>query len=179
MATDVRIESELEQFYAELTQHNLQPLWTQAKDLMSKHPKPEAVPWLWRWETLRRLAARGGELVGIERGGERRVLSLSNPGLNGLPFATPTLWGAVQYLNPHESAPAHRHTAAAIRFVLEGDGVWTTVNGDACDMHPGDLVLTPAWTWHDHCNDGDKTMIWFDGLDLPLVNAIDAMFYEN
>lgn len=179
MATEVAPDTALEQFYNDVAAHDLQPLWTQAKELMPLHPKPRAVPWMWRWETLRALAARGGELVPIERGGERRVLSLSNPGLGGLPYATPTLWGAVQYLNARESAPAHRHTAAAIRFVIEGDGVWTTVNGDACDMHPGDLILTPAWTWHDHCNNGDKTMIWFDGLDLPLVNALDAIFYEN
>jgi gentisate 1,2-dioxygenase len=88
------------------------------------------------------------------------------------------LWGAVQYLNGHEVAPAHRHTPGAVRFVLEGDGVWTTVDGDACDMHPGDLVLTPSWTWHDHCNDGDRTMIWFDGLDLPLAIALEAVFFE-
>jgi gentisate 1,2-dioxygenase len=85
----------------------------------------------------------------------------------------------VQYLGPRESAPAHRHTPGAIRFVLEGEGVWTTVDGDACDMAPGDLILTPKWRWHEHCNGGDQPMIWFDGLDLPLTIALDAVFYEN
>jgi gentisate 1,2-dioxygenase len=106
------------------------------------------------------------------------VLALANPGLDGLPYAASTLWAAVQYLGGHERAPAHRHAAGALRFVLEGEGVWTTVDGDACDMHPGDVVLTPRWNWHDHCNSRDEPMIWFDGLDIPLVNALDASFFE-
>jgi gentisate 1,2-dioxygenase len=114
----------------------------------------------------------------VERGGERRVLSLTNPGLGGRPYAVGTLWGALQALGPHESAPAHRHSPGAIRFVLEGEGVWTTVNGDACDMGPGDLILTPAWTWHDHNNAGDAPMFWFDGLDLPMIEALDGIFFE-
>ena len=75
----------------------------------------------------------------IERGGDRRVLALANPGLAGLPYTSSTLWGAIQYLGPGEAAPAHRHTPSAIRFVMVGSGVYTTVNGDACDMEPGDL----------------------------------------
>lgn len=170
---------ELLEFYDEVDGYNLQPLWTQAGDLMPFDPKPDAVPWLWRWDRLRALAARAGKLVPIERGGERRVLSLTNPGLGGKPYATPTLWAAVQYLGPNESAPAHRHTPGAIRFVLEGEGVWTLVNGDPCAMAPGDLVLTPSWNWHEHHNPCDRPMLWFDGLDLPLVKALDAIFFEN
>lgn len=173
------VDPELGAFYDDLAAVDLQPLWTQTRSLMPAVPAPAAMPWLWEGETLRALATRARDLITIERGGERRVLALANPGLGGAPFATPTLWGAIQALGPHESAPAHRHTAAAIRFVLEGDGVWTTVDGDACRMHPGDLVLTPAWTFHDHTNDGDEAMLWFDGLDLPLAAALDAIFYEN
>jgi gentisate 1,2-dioxygenase len=169
----------LTSFYDDLASVDLQPLWTQTRSLMPGTPTPAALPWLWSGSTLHALADRARDLITIERGGERRVLALANPGLDGLPYATPTLWGAVQALGPHERAPAHRHTAAAIRFVLEGDGVWTTVDGDACRMHPGDLVLTPAWTFHDHTNDGDQPMLWFDGLDLPLAAALDAVFYEN
>jgi gentisate 1,2-dioxygenase len=139
---------------------------------------PETRAWLWQWKTLRALAERAGELIAIDRGGDRRVLSLSNPGLGGQPFATPTLWGAVQYLGPGESAPGHRHTPGAIRFVLEGEGVYTMVDGDACDMRPGDLILTPNWTWHDHNNRWDAPMIWFDGLDLPFVAGLEAVFFE-
>jgi gentisate 1,2-dioxygenase len=169
---------ELADFYDEVASHDLQPLWTQVRDLMPMSPRPMTRPHLWRWATMRRLAARSGELIPIERGGDRRVLALANPGLDGLPYAASTLWAAVQYLGGHERAPAHRHTAGALRFVLEGEGVWTTVDGDACDMRPGDVVLTPRWNWHDHCNGRDEPMLWFDGLDIPLVNALDASFFE-
>ena len=144
--------SELDRFYADVAAGDLQPLWTQTRNLMPDEPRPAAKPWLWRWKLVRPLCARAGDLVPIERGGERRVLSLQNPGLGGRPYAAGTLWGALQCLGPRETAPAHRHTPGAIRWVLEGEGVWTTVNGDACDMRPGDLVLTPSWNWHDHVN---------------------------
>src|SRR6266487_487118 len=172
-------QSRLDQFYADVAGYDLKPLWPVAQELMPLEPKPRTVPWLWRWKTLRELAERSGELITIDRGGDRRVLSLANPGLDGAPYATSTLWGAVQYLNPGEHAAAHRHTPGAIRFVLEGDGVSTTVDGDACDMHPGDLVLTPSWNWHDHNSSSERSMIWFDGLDMPTVNALDAVFFEQ
>ncbi len=171
-------EDRLNDFYTALTAADLAPLWPISGDLMPASPAPETLPYLWRWQTLRALAQAAGELVSIERGGDRRVLSLANPGLNGAPYASSTLWGAIQYLGPRESAPGHRHTPSAVRFVLEGEGVWTTVNGDACDMAPGDLILTPSWHWHDHSNPSDQAMIWFDGLDLPTVKALDAIFFQ-
>ncbi len=173
------LQAALEHLYSEVASKDLQPLWTQVRELMTRYPKPAAIPWLWQWKTLLALAERAGELVSVERGGERRVLALSNPGLNGLPFATSTLWAGIQYLNPGEVAPAHRHSPGAIRFVLQGEGMWTTVNGDACDMQRGDLVLTPGGTWHDHTNPGSEPVIWFDGLDLPTIQALDAVFFET
>jgi gentisate 1,2-dioxygenase len=173
-------DTALDEFYADVAAAEMQPLWNQTRNLMPADPalQPRAVPYLWQWKTMRALAERAGALISIERGGDRRVLSMANPGLGGAPFASPTLWGAIQYLNAGEHAPGHRHTPGAIRFVLEGDGVYTTVNGDACDMHPGDLVLTPNWHWHDHNSASDSPMIWFDGLDMPLVIGLDAVFFE-
>lgn len=173
------VQRELEEFYGHLAAENLQPLWRQSADLQLTQPRPATQPYRWSGETIRRLAADAGRLVGVDLAGDRRVLSLANPGLGGQPYASSTLWAAVQYLGPHESAPAHRHSQGALRFVLEGSGTWTTVNGDACDMFPGDVVLTPAWTWHDHNNGGDAPMLWFDGLDLPLVDLLDAPFFER
>jgi gentisate 1,2-dioxygenase len=146
---------------------------------MPNVPLPATQPWLWQWDTIYPLAKRAGEIITIERGGDRRVLALANPGLHGLPFTSSTLWGAIQYLGPGETAPAHRHTPSAIRFVMVGSGVYTTVNGDACDMEPGDLILTPKWNWHDHNNEGDSPMVWFDGLDLPLMTTLESIFFEN
>lgn len=170
--------AELNSFYADLAEVDLHPLWNLTAELLTPAPRPRSIPWLWSAATYRPLAERAVELVPVERGGERRVLSLGNPGLGGLPYAAGTLWGAVQCLGPYESAPAHRHSPGAIRFVLEGQGVWTTVDGEACDMKPGDLVLTPGWQWHDHANGGASTMLWFDGLDLPMIEALDAVFFE-
>lgn len=171
-------EPELDAFYGDVAEADLQPLWRQV-GLMPTAPPIATRPHLWRGKTLRALAERSGELVPIDRGGDRRVLGLANPGLGGAPFATSTLWGAVQYLGPGEVAPAHHHTPGALRFVLEGSGVWTLVDGDPVAMAPGDLVLTPSWAWHEHHNPGDTPMLWFDGLDIPMVRALDAVFYED
>lgn len=170
-------DQELDALYEDVAAADLQPLWTQ-RGLLPGSPD-RLRPHIWRWKTLRALAERCGELVGIDRGGDRRVLSLCHPDLDGQPFATHTLWGAIQYLNAGELAPAHRHSPAALRFVLEGAGVWTLVNGDPILMEPGDLVLTPSYNWHEHHNPGSTPMLWFDGLDLPLIRNLDAVFYEE
>jgi len=162
-----------------LQSRDLQALWSMQTRLMPETPAPATLPWLWKWSTVFPLAQRAGEIVTIERGGDRRVLAFANPGLGGLPYTSTTLWGALQYLGPGESAPAHRHTPSAIRFVMKGKGVYTTVDGDACEMEPGDLILTPQWTWHDHNNYGEEPMVWFDGLDLPLVATLESIFFEN
>lgn len=178
-STETHTEDELSRFYDDLAAADLHPLWTITEQLLTPAPRPKAIPWLWPAATMKPLARRAIQLVPVERGGERRVLSLQNPGLGGLPYAAGTLWGALQCLGPRETAPAHRHSPGAIRWVLAGEGVWTTVNGDACDMRPGDLVLTPSWTWHDHVNGGEEEMYWFDGLDLPMIQALDGIFFEE
>src|SRR5579875_4109379 len=168
----------LEELYRGFERQLLVPLWTEIGDLMPAHPRSRAVPHLWRWEDLRTLAAKAGELVPVGRGGERRAIALANPGLGGRPFATPTLWAAIQYLAPRESAPEHRHTQSAFRFVLEGEGVWTVVDGDPVAMRRGDLLLTPGWHLHGHQNISDTSMAWLDGLDIPLVAQTDQGFFE-
>jgi len=171
-------DTELEELYTAFAAADMMPLWTQRDDLMTDVPHPHAVPTLWRWSTLYPLAERAGELVPVGRGGERRAMALANPGLPGNPYATPTLWAAIQYLGPQETAPAHRHTQTAFRFVVEGDGVWTNVEGDAVAMGRGDLLLTPSWHFHEHHNTTDHPMAWIDGLDIPLVSQLDAGFFE-
>lgn len=167
----------LDGLYEAMAERDLQPLW-RLDGLMPAMPASRGKAHSWRASDLRALGERSGALVPIERGGDRRVLALCNPSLGGRPYATSTLWGAVQHLGPGEVAPAHRHSPGALRFVLEGEGVWTRVEGDAVPMGPGDLVLTPSWTWHEHHNPGSEPMLWFDALDLPLVEALDAVFFE-
>jgi len=171
-------DPELEQLYVDFAAEHLNPLWTQLGDLMPMVPTPKAVPFVWKWSTLYPLARRAGDLVPVGRGGERRAIALANPGLGGLPYASPTLWAAIQYLGPKETAPEHRHSQNAFRFVVEGDGVWTVVNGDPVAMRRGDLLLTPGWAFHGHHNDTDHPMAWIDGLDIPFVNYTDTGFFE-
>ena len=154
------------------------PLWTQLGDLMPMTPTSQAVPFVWKWSTLYPLAQRAGDLVPVGRGGERRAIALANPGLGGVPYVTPTLWAAIQYLGPKETAPEHRHAQNAFRFVVEGEGVWTVVNGDPVAMRRGDFLLTPGWHFHGHHNETDQPMAWIDGLDIPFVHYTDTGFFE-
>jgi gentisate 1,2-dioxygenase len=170
--------AELKELYRDFEEANLAPLWTQRDDLMPMVPAPAAIPFVWRWKALYDIAQRSGELVPVGRGGERRAMGLANPGLPGTAYATPTLWCAIQYLGGHETAPEHRHSQNAFRFVVEGSGVWTVVNGDPVAMRRGDLLLTPGWNFHGHHNDTDQPMAWIDGLDVPFVNSVDAGFFE-
>jgi gentisate 1,2-dioxygenase len=168
----------LDRLHADFARAGLAPLWTQVGNLMPSAPQPAAVPHVWRWKDVYPLAEQAGRLVAVGRGGERRALALANPGLAGRPFATQTLWAALQYLGPREVAPSHRHSQGAFRFVLEGEGVWTVVDGDPVEMRPGDLLLTPSWAWHGHHHVADAPMVWLDGLDIPLVQQLDAGFFE-
>jgi gentisate 1,2-dioxygenase len=171
-------QEQLAALYTAFADAHMKPLWTEIGDLMPVTPRPDSVPMLWRWSTLLPLAQRAGELVPVGRGGERRAIALANPGLGGAPYATPTLWAAIQYLGPHEEAPAHRHTQTAFRFVVDGEGVWTNVEGDPVAMRRGDLLLTPGMHFHEHHNRTGRPMAWIDGLDIPLVRTIDAGFFE-
>lgn len=171
-------ERQIEELYTAFGQENLIPLWTEIGELMPQTPKPGAIPHVWRWKTLLPLAERAGELIPVGRGGERRAIALANPGLAGRPYATPTLWAAIQYLGAHEVAPEHRHSQNAFRFVVEGEGVWTVVNGDPVAMRRGDFLLTPGWNFHGHHNETDQPMAWIDGLDIPFVHYTDTSFFE-
>ncbi len=168
----------LERLYRGFEQELLVPLWTEIGDLMPVHPRPRAAAHVWRWENLLRLAARAGEIVPLGRGGERRAIALANPTLGGRPFATATLWAAIQYLMPGEDAPEHRHTQNAFRFVVEGSGVWTVVGGDPVPMNRGDFLPQAGWNWHAHHNATSEPMAWIDGLDIPFQYLTEAQFFE-
>ncbi|GAA5136886.1 cupin domain-containing protein [Alloalcanivorax gelatiniphagus] len=168
----------LQELYRGFEDELLVPLWTQIGDLMPGHPRSKAVPHVWRWEALRRLAAKAGDIVPVGRGGERRAIALANPGLGGRPFATPTLWAAIQYLMPGEDAPEHRHTQHAFRFIVEGEGVWTVVGEDPVPMRRGDFLPQAGWNWHAHHNATQHPMAWIDGLDIPFQYAAESQFFE-
>jgi gentisate 1,2-dioxygenase len=169
---------ELEELYRGFERELLVPLWTEIGDLMPLDPRTKASAHLWRWDNLVALADRAGHLVPVGRGGERRAIALANPSLGGKPYATPTLWAAIQYLMPGEDAPEHRHTQHAFRFVVEGEGVWTVVNGDAVRMSRGDFLPQSGWNWHAHHNAASAPMAWIDGLDIPFQYYMESQFFE-
>lgn len=169
---------EIETLYKGFENELLVPLWVEIGDLMPFHPKSKAVPHMWKWSNLLPLAEEAGEIVPVGRGGERRAIALANPGLQGRPYISPTLWCAIQYLCAGEEAPYHRHTQNAFRFVVEGEGVWTVVNGDPIPMRRGDFLPQFAWNWHAHFNPTSNNMAWIDGLDIPFAYATDSPFFE-
>jgi gentisate 1,2-dioxygenase len=173
--------TDLERFYDCLEEQNLGALWKDLALMCSKTPAPKDKSCHWNWTELRELLLQA-EFLPLGKDAERRVIYLQNPQLKKLGViggTTTTLYTGVQLLLPGEVAPAHRHTQAAIRFIIEGEGAFTTINGDRVPMSPGDLILTPAGVWHDHGHTGDKPVIWMDGLDVGIVNHFNASFFEG
>jgi gentisate 1,2-dioxygenase len=167
-----------EEFYARASDVGLTPLWQVLDHLVTPTPMPRAVPVMWRYEAVRPYILEAGRLISAQEA-VRRVLVLENPSYRGESRITNTLYAGLQLILPGEIAPAHRHTQSALRFILEGKGAYTAVHGERTTMLPGDLILTPAWAFHDHGNDTNEPMIWLDGLDIPLVQYLDASFAES
>lgn len=160
-----------------LTARHLVPLWPSLRAVLPPHvPARRTQPVHWAYAALRPLLMRAGELTPIEKA-ERRVLVLANPG-HGLEKmqASAAMYLGMQLLLPGEWAPSHRHTPNAVRMVVEGEGAWTTVEGEKCPMQRGDLILTPTGLWHEHGHDGDAPVVWLDVLDLPLVYYMEASY---
>jgi len=170
--------AQLQALYAEMRPSSLYPLWEVLHGLVTPEPRAAARPHLWAYAPARDYLMRAGELISAEQA-ERRVLILENPGLPGSSAVTPSLYAGLQLILPGEVAPAHRHTQSALRFVLEGEGAHTAVEGERAVMRPFDLVLTPNWQWHDHGNLTAAPMIWLDGLDIPTVRFYEASFAER
>lgn len=170
--------SEREEYYGRLDGESLAPLWEVLHNLVPKEPPRTCEPFHWRYDAIRPYVMEAGDIITAKEA-ERRVIVLENPALKGSSRITPSLYAGLQLVKPGEVAPSHRHTQSALRFIIEGDGAYTAVDGERTIMHEGDFVITPPWTWHDHGNESDGPMVWMDGLDVPLVNYLDAGFMEK
>jgi gentisate 1,2-dioxygenase len=168
----------LQDLYESMAPEGLTPLWEVLSALVQDEPRSPAVVHKWSYATIRNYLMRAGDIISAEQA-ERRVLILENPGIPGQSAIIPSLYAGMQLILPAEIAPCHRHAQCALRFVMEGEGAFTTVDGEKAIMHPFDLVLTPGMQWHDHANPTDKPMIWLDGLDIPTVRLFDASFAER
>jgi len=165
-------------FYERIAEHNLAPLWERISTLVKPSPRPATQAFRWQYAVIRPHLVASGSMLSVEEA-ERRVLVLENPGLPGQSQITGSLYAGLQLLLPGEHAGAHRHSAGALRLILEGSGAYTAVNGERTPMERGDFIITPSWAWHDHGNDGAQPVIWLDGLDVPIVNLFDASFSEH
>ncbi|MCY4452775.1 MAG: gentisate 1,2-dioxygenase [Immundisolibacterales bacterium] len=165
-------------YYRRLDPHAMAPLWEVLGDLVTPSPASRCRPACWRYAEIRSLLLESGDLISA-REAERRVLVLENPGLRGESRITTSLYAGLQLILPGEIAPAHRHTQAALRFVVEGEGAYTAVDGEKAVMREGDFIITPSGTWHDHGNESDRPVVWLDGLDIPIVSLFDASFAER
>ena len=172
------VASERREFYRRIDGAALAPLWEVMKGLVPPQPRPTPRAHIWRYDTVRPFLMEAGALLSAEEA-ERRVLILENPAFSGMSRATATLYAGLQLVLPGEVAPAHRHTASALRFVLESAGGFTTVGGERTTMRAGDFVITPSWGWHDHGNQSTDPIVWMDVLDLPIVNFFEAGFSEH
>ncbi len=172
-----RLEDLPQDYRDALTQLNLVPLWPSLRAVLPPNvPTRRTQPTFWSYQALRPLLLKAGELTPIEKA-ERRVLVLANPG-HGLEKmqASAAMYLGMQLLLPGEWAPSHRHTPNAVRMIVEGEGAWSTVDGEKCPMQRGDLILTPTGLWHEHGHDGDQPVVWLDVLDLPLVYFMEASY---
>ncbi len=169
---------ELLAYYDELEGKNAGALWTVANKIEPWEPQSQSVPVVWPYQELRADVLRSLELVTPEKAG-RRVVYLSNPGRRDVTAAVGWIYAGLQVMNPGESATAHRHSASAIRFIMEGEGAYTVVDGHKMTLGANDFVLTPNGTWHEHAVEASGTpCIWQDGLDIPFVNAMEANFFQ-
>jgi len=165
-------------YYEKIGRKNLAPLWAVLSNLITPEPKSACQPHLWRYAEARDALLEAGGLITAKEA-ERRVLILENPGMPGESKVTTSLYAGLQLVLPGEVAPAHRHSQSALRFIMEGSGAHTTVNGEKTLLEVGDFVITPPNSWHDHGNDSPDPIIWLDGLDVPMVQAFDASFAES
>ncbi len=169
-------------YYDRIRSLHLTPLWESLHQLVPREPATPCVPALWRYEEIRPYLMESATLITAEEA-VRRVLVLENPAIPGRSSITQSLYAGLQLIMPGEVAPAHRHTQSALRFIVDGKGAYTTVNGERTTMHPGDFIITPSWAWHDHGNEGvngvAEPVVWLDGLDIPMLRFFDAGFAEN
>src|ERR1700690_1551620 len=179
MASDAPARTpERQAFYDRIAPANLAPLWEQLHSLVTPEPVSKVQPAIWRYRDVRPHLMQSGRLITAQEA-TRRVLMLMNPGLGGQASITGSLFAGLQLIMPGEVAPAHRHSQSALRFVIEGRGAYTAVDGERTAMEPGDFVITPSWTWHDHGNDTAEPMVWLDGLDIQIVSLLNASFAEG
>lgn len=181
-AAHAAAQAERRAYYERIRALSLSPLWESLHALVPREPHSPCVPALWRYAQVKPFIMESATLITADEA-VRRVLILENPAIPGRASVTQSLYAGLQLIMPGEVAPAHRHTQSALRFIVDGQGAYTTVGGERTTMYPGDFIITPSWAWHDHGNEGisgtTEPVVWLDGLDIPMLRFFDAGFAEN
>ena len=159
-----------------LESESMQGLWV-GEDRHIVEPRPFGAPRLWKWSKIREGLDAAARLVPTNFKGSRRAITLVHPDIGR--GTSNTLVMAVQLVKAGEAVYANRHTAAAIRFILEGgEDTYTITDGEKCVMEIGDLVVQPNWSWHNHVNESERDAVWIDALDVGLMAHLRTMFQE-
>jgi len=177
MARIEATQGQREEFYAEISPYNLAPMWEKMHELITREPRPRAVPHLWRYEEVRPRLLKAADMIS-QQDAERRTLMLENPALRGEARITDALYSGLQLIMPGEVAAPHRHTPSAMRMVFESENAYSSVAGEKCDMRPGDLILNQSWLWHGHAHEGHGPHISMTCLDTPMLRMFGAVFGE-
>ena len=170
--------ADVSHYYQRLADLSTLPFWQLTEITEPTGPERGHV---WHWQDVYPELARSRDIVDDAAVLQRRALILRNPGLTPPTVgATPTIAAAYQMLFPGESAPVHAHSMSALRFGLACRGARMVIDGDRVPMEPGDLILTPGWSWHGHVHPGgDEPAVWMDGLDVPFVLGLRAGFFRD
>jgi gentisate 1,2-dioxygenase len=175
----MQFPKEIEELNATLRKRWISGLWNLDHAERPADPKTRVKPHLWKWHDVYDSLLQAKEKITIASGNvERRVIRLVNPGLAENEMTSHTMLFSFQLIQPGEVAPGHRHTMAAIRFILQGKGAYTNVDGQKMVMQDGDLILTPQGCWHEHAHEGNDNMVWIDGLDVPFIQALQVISFE-
>jgi len=177
---DLDSVTSLDQLYGVFEDLSVEGGWHRpAGPALWPEPRKTLLPHVWRYGELKRVLDVAGRLVDHTQA-DRRNITLTNPADGNVYPTVRTMVAAYQLIKPGEQALAHHHTPAALRIILEGEGTYTVVEGDRVEMRPGDVLLTPSWTWHEHsaAEDADDCY-WVDILDVPLVHLLEPMFFER
>src|SRR4051812_49719986 len=161
--------------YRRMDKHNTAPLWEVLHALVPDTPVTRCKPYLWKYKDVRPYITEAGKLITAKEA-IRRVLVLENPGMRGESCITQSLYAGLQLILPGEIAPSHRHSQSALRFIVEGAGAYTAVDGERTTMYPGDFIITPSWTFHDHGNPGNEPVVWMDGSATGTADSFAAHF---
>ena len=171
--------SNLDEIYALLATLDIENGWAKREPSMWPSPRPSFLPAHWSYGPAKAALDAAGRYINTELA-ERRNLILANP-MPANSYATVrTLVAAYQMVKAGETARSHRHTANALRLVLDtAPGTYTIVDGRKIPMVPGDVLLTPNWCWHAHANESTADAYWMDILDVPTVQLLNPMFFEH